>query len=91
MYKIEQNRVALEGLVKKNLGGSLEKFLESLIEKGQRDKGRDDNDDKKWETLKVYQARILKAILFGDNNKLNTDGLMIARFLAQATRGGEQN
>ncbi|MBA4417605.1 MAG: type III-B CRISPR-associated protein Cas10/Cmr2 [Syntrophus sp. (in: bacteria)] len=87
MYKIEQNRVALETLVKKGLGGSVEKLLESLIEKGQRDK---DKNESQWKQAREEQAKRLKTILFGDSSKLNTDGLMIARFLAQATGGGEQ-
>jgi CRISPR-associated protein Cmr2 len=87
MYKIEQNRIALETLVNKDIGGSVEKLLESLIEKGQRDKNKNETE---WGQEKEKQAKRLKTILFGDSNKLNTDGLMIARFLAQSTGGGEQ-
>ena len=58
------------------------KFIESLIEKGKRDKSLNDDEFKK---VKAERAQRLNAIM---SNKLNTDGLMIARFLAQAL-GGE--
>ncbi len=87
MYKIEQNRIALETLVNGGIDGSVERFLESLIEKGQRDKNKNEDE---WKQVKTGQANRLRAILFGENKVLNTDGLMIARFLAQATEGGEQ-
>jgi len=62
------------------------KFIESLIEKGKRDKSLNDDEFKK---VKAERAQRLNAIMsFDQNNKLNTDGLMIARFLAQAL-GGE--
>lgn len=86
MYKIEQNRTALETLVNKGMGGSVEKLLESLIEKGQREKN---TNDEEWKQEKAEEAGRLRNILFGESDKLNTDGLMIARFLAQAIEGGE--
>jgi CRISPR-associated protein Cmr2 len=87
MYKIEQNRIALETLVNEVIDGSIERLLESLIEKGQRDKHKNEDE---WKKVKTDQANRLRAILFGENKVLNTDSLMIARFLAQATEGGEQ-
>ena len=90
MYKIEKNRIALETLVEKGLGGSVEKFLESLIEKGLRDKNKDSKDEEKWKTVKANLARRLNKIMFSYSTNLSTDGLMVARFLAQATEGGKQ-
>ncbi|OPY80040.1 MAG: CRISPR-associated protein [Syntrophorhabdus sp. PtaU1.Bin153] len=85
MYKIEQNKTALETLVKEGPEGSVEKFLESLIEKGQRNK---DKNNGKWEQERATLAKRLKAILLDKDSTLKMDGLMIARFLAQAI-GGE--
>ena len=82
MYKIDENRIAFEILKEKGLDGSVTKFIESLIEKGKRDKSLNDDEFKK---VKAERAQRLNAIM---SNKLNTDGLMIARFLAQAL-GGE--
>ena len=82
MYKIDENRIAFETLKEKGLDGSVTKFIESLIEKGKRDKSLNDDEFKK---VKAERAQRLNAIM---SNKLNTDGLMIARFLAQAL-GGE--
>jgi CRISPR-associated protein Cmr2 len=85
MYKIDQNRVALETLVASGPEGSVEKLLESLIEKGQRDKSKNAEESAK---SRIEQASRLRAILIGKENTVNTDGLLIARFLAQ-TVGGE--
>jgi len=81
MYKIKESKTALETLKLKNLEGAVEKFIESLIEKGERDK---DKNDEEFRKEKVKRATQIAAIMeFDGDNKLNTDGLIIARFLAQ--------
>jgi CRISPR-associated protein Cmr2 len=85
MYKIDQNRVAMESLAASGPEGSVEKLIAMLIEKSDRDKSK--NGDETRESG-LEQARRLKAILIEDESKVNTDGLLIARFLAQAV-GGE--
>ena len=82
MYKIKENSIAIERLKIKGLEGSMEKFIESLIEKGQRDKTMKDEE---FEEVKRERALRLAAIMKFKDNKLNTDGLIIARFLAQAS------
>ena len=86
MYKIKENKIALETLKLKGSEGFVEKFIESLIEKGERDK---DKNDEEFEKAKRDRAKNLAAIMeFDHDNKLNADGLIIARFLAQCI-GGE--
>ena len=85
MYKIDENRIAFETLKEKGSDGSVEKFIESLIEKGKRDKSLKDDEFKE---VKTERAQRLNAIMAFNQNKLSADGLMIARFLAQAL-GGE--
>ena len=86
MYKIKENKTALETLKLKGSEGFVEKFIESLIEKGERDK---DKNDKEFEKAKRDRAKNLAAIMeFDKDNNLNADGLIIARFLAQCI-GGE--
>lgn len=82
MYKIDQNRMAIEELVVSAPDGSVDKFIASLIEKGNRDK-----TDELAES-KMEQARRLRSVLVEKKGKVITDGLLIARFLAQAM-GGE--
>ena len=81
MYKIKESKTALETLKLKNLEGAVKKFIESLIEKGERDK---DKNDEEFRKDKEKRATHIAAIMeFDGDNKLNTDGLIIARFLAQ--------
>ncbi len=88
MYKIDQNRVALEELASSGPTGSVEKLIEAFIEKGQRQNADKDNN------FRTEQAKRLGAILIEEQTSLskkrrgiNTDGLLIARFLGQATGG----
>lgn len=85
MYKLDENKTALKTLAADGPDGSVEKLLESYIEKGRRDKTKSNEE---WVKSKESQAIRLKAILFDDKSEFNADGLFIARFLAQAS-GGE--
>jgi CRISPR-associated protein Cmr2 len=82
MYKIDQNRMAIGELTVSAPEGSVDKFLAALVEKGERDKTVSHAESN------MDQARRLRAVLIESKDKVNTDGLLIARFLAQAS-GGE--
>jgi len=84
IYKIEENKTAIEMLNENAPAGSVEKFIESLIEKGQRDK---DKKNEEFKQIKRDRAKQVSAVMQIDNGRLNTDGLMIARFLAQCIGG----
>lgn len=85
IYKLDENKTALKTLAANGPDGSVEKLIESYIDKGQRDKTKSDEE---WAKSKESQAIRLKAILFDDKSEFNADGLFIAHFLAQAS-GGE--
>ncbi|MFP3869621.1 MAG: type III-B CRISPR-associated protein Cas10/Cmr2 [Syntrophobacteria bacterium] len=90
MYKIHESRDAIAVLTatKEHAPRRLVAFLASLIEKGERDKTRYRNKEDAWEEEKRKRAAAIANLLEIDprTGQIDTDALLIARFLAQ---GGE--
>jgi CRISPR-associated protein Cmr2 len=86
MYKIDENRTALETLHRSGPAGSVNKYIESLIEKGERDRNV---KDEAFKAVKAERAERIASLIDFEKEKgvMNADALIIARFLAQTTGG----